>query len=212
MIFNPNIRTTNFSSLKGAMMLFRAAFLILFLFNAIAFSADTGAFKGRVIGVLDGDTIEVLKDKAPVRIRLFGIDSPERDQDFGTRARQFTSNKVFRKTVEVVPVEKDQYNRLVAKVYIDGKYLNQMIVAEGFAWWYKRCAPKDVDLRKAEDEARAAKIGLWSHPRPIPPWKFRRQKASTDGGNQRQLIQNNSPFASPKLVENFCSAAIPIIS
>jgi micrococcal nuclease len=159
------------------MMLFRAAFLILFLFNAIAFSSDPSTFRGKVIGVLDGDTIEVLKDKRPLRIRLFGIDSPEHDQDFGNKARRFTSDKVFGKTVEVVPVEKDQYRRLVAKIYIDGKYLNQMIVAEGFAWWYKRYAPKDVDLKDAENDARSSKKGLWSHPRPIPPWKFRRQKA-----------------------------------
>jgi endonuclease YncB( thermonuclease family) len=99
--------------------------------------------------VLDGDTIEVLKDKAPVYIRLYGIDCPEHDQDFGTRAKQFTSDKVFGKTVEVVPIEKDRYERLVAKIYIDGKYLNQMIVAEGFASWYKRYAPKDADLKDA---------------------------------------------------------------
>ena len=193
-------------------MLFRAAFLILFVFNAIAFSSDTSTFQGKVIGVLDGDTIEVLKDKAPVRIRLYGIDCPEHDQDFGTRARRFTSDKVFKKTVEVVPVEKDQYNRLVAKIYIDGKYLNQMIVAEGLAWWYKRYAPNDVDLKEAENDARSSKKGLWSHPNPIPPWKFRRQKASTDGEYQQKLIQSNWPFASPELVEDFCSAAIPIIS
>jgi len=87
-----------------------------------------------------------------------------------------------------------------------------MIVAEGLAWWYKRYAPKDDDLRKAENDARASKKGLWSHPNPIPPWKFRRQKASTDGENQQKLIQSNWPFASPELVEDFCSAAIPIIS
>jgi micrococcal nuclease len=166
---------------SGAMMLFRAALLILFLANTIAFAADTAAFRAKVIGVLDGDTIEVLKVKAPVRIRLCGIDCPEHDQDFGTRAKQFTSDKVFGKTVEVVPIEKDRYERLVAKIYIDRKYLNQMIVAEGFAWWYKRYAPNDDDLWKAENDARAAKIGLWSHPNPIPPWKFRRQKASTGG-------------------------------
>ena len=172
-------------------MLFRAAFLILFLFNAIAFSSDTSTFRGKVIGVLDGDTIEVLKDKAPVRIRLYGIDCPEHDQDFGTRAKQFTSDKVFGKTVEVVPVEKDRYARQVAKIYIDGKYLNQMIVAEGLAWWYKRYAPKDVDLKDTEDEARSSNKGLWSHPNPIPPWKFRRQKASKDGEYQQKLIQSN---------------------
>ena len=172
-------------------MLFRIALLILFLFNAIAFSSDNSTFQAKVIGVLDGDTIEVLKDKAPLRIRLYGIDCPEHDQDFGTRAKQFTSDKVFGKTVEVVPVEKDRYERLVAKIYIDGKYLNQMIVAEGFAWWYKRYAPDDIDLKEAENEAKSSKKGLWSHPNPIPPWKFRRQKASKEGEYQQKLIQIN---------------------
>ncbi len=80
------------------------------------------------------------------------------------------------------PSMKDRYKRQVAKIYIEGKYLNQMIVAEGLAWWYKRYAPKDEDLRKAENDARASKIGLWSHPNPIPPWKFRRHKVSTGRG------------------------------
>jgi micrococcal nuclease len=163
------------------MMLFRAALLIVFLAITTAFAADAPTFRAKVIGVLDGDTIEVLKDTAPVRIPLYGIDCPEHYQDFGTKARLFTSHKVFGKTVEVVPIEKDRYARQVAKIYIDGKYLNQMIVAEGFACWYKRYAPNDDDLWKAEIDARAAKIGLWSHPNPIPPWKFRRQKASTGG-------------------------------
>ena len=88
----------------------------------------------------------------------------------------------------MVPVEKDQYHRLVAKIYIDGKYLNQKIVAAGFAWWYKRHALNDDDLRKAENGARSSKKGLWSHPNPIPPWKFRRQKVSTDGNNQQKPI------------------------
>jgi micrococcal nuclease len=142
--------------------------------NAIAFSSDTATFRAKVIGVLDGDTIEVLKDKAPLGIRFYGIDCPEHDQDFGTRARRFISDKVFGKTVEVVQIEKDRHERLVAEIYIDGKYLNQMIVAEGFASWYKRYAPDDDDLQKAENDARSSKKGLRSHPNRIPPWKFRR--------------------------------------
>jgi hypothetical protein len=66
-----------------------------------------------------------------------------------------------------------------------------MIVAEGLAWWYKRYAPKDADLKDAENDARSSKKGLWSHPNPIPPWKFRRQKASKDGEYQREMIQSN---------------------
>ena len=98
--------------------------------------------------MLDGDTIEVLQDKAPVRIRLYGIDCPEHGQDFGTRAKQFTSDKVFGKTVEVVPVEKDRYERLVAKIYIDGKYLNQMIVAEGFAMVVQKDTPRRMQISR----------------------------------------------------------------
>lgn len=136
------------------------------------------AFSSKVIRVLDGDTIEVLKDRFPLRIRLYGIDTPEHNQDFGTRAKQFTSDKVFGKMVEVVPMDTDRYGRTVAKIYVDDKYLNLMIVAAGFAWWYQHYAPKDEDLAKAEREARSAKIGLWSHPNPVAPWQFRRSQAN----------------------------------
>jgi len=168
-------------------MLFRTALLIVFLAITTAFSADTSTFRAKVIGVLDGDTIEVLRDKSPVHIRLYGIDCPEHDQDFGTRAKQFTSDKVFGKTVEVVPMDQDRYERLVAKIYIDRKYLNQMIVAEGFAWWYQRCAPKDDDLQIAENGARASSKGLWSHPDPIPPWDFRKKKSPRTGKRIKNL-------------------------
>lgn len=138
------------------------------------------AFEAKVIGVIDGDTIEVLNNRKPVKIRLYGIDCPERDQDFGSKARKFTSNMVFKKTVEVTPVDMDKYGRTVAKIYVNGKYLNEMLVAEGLAWWYKPYAEKERDLEKAEKDARAAKIGLWSHPNPVAPWKFRRYKAVSD--------------------------------
>lgn len=74
-------------------------------------------------------------------------------------------------------VDTDRYKRRVAKIYIDGKYVNQMILAEGLAWWYKRYAPKDVDLKEAENSARVAKKGLWSQPHPTPPWEFRKNRA-----------------------------------
>lgn len=152
--------------------------LLFFLLSVL----QVDAFEARVIGVMDGDTIEVLKDHKPLRIRLYGIDAPEHDQDFGSKSKRFTSEKVFRKMVEVKPVETDQYGRTVARVYVDGKYLNHMIVAEGLAWWYKSYAGNERDLEQAEKEARASKKGLWSHPDPVEPWKFRRQKKSTRNG------------------------------
>ena len=158
--------------------MYKHALIICFLLFFPVSVLQVDAFEARVIGVMDGDTIEVLKERKPLRIRLYGIDAPEHDQDFGSRAKKFTSEKVFRKMVEVTPVETDQYGRTVAKVYVDGKYLNHMIVAEGLAWWYKSYAANERDLELAEKEARASKIGLWSHPNPTPPWKFRRQKKS----------------------------------
>ena len=153
--------------------------LTLFLLTGAITAAE--AFEARVIGIMDGDTIEVLKDRKPVRIRLYGVDSPEHDQDFGSKARRFTSEKVFRKTVEIVPIETDKYGRIVGKVYIDGSYLNRMIVQEGYAWWYKSFASKEHDLEQAELEARKARRGLWAHPNPVPPWKFRRHHKPISG-------------------------------
>lgn len=143
----------------------------------IIWSAQVQAFEAKVIGVLDGDTIEVLKDRKPLRIRLYGIDTPEYDQDFGSRAKKFTSEKVFRKNVKIETIDIDRYGRTVAKVYIDGKCLNLMIVEAGLAWWYQQHAPEEKDLRLAEKEARAAKRGLWSHRKPVAPWEFRRNKS-----------------------------------
>ena len=152
-------------------------FLWLFFLFPVFYPCQASAFEARVTGIMDGDTIEVLKDRKSVRIRLFGIDCPERDQDFGSKARKFTSEKVFKRVVEVNPIDTDQYGRTVAKIYVDGKYLNLMLVAEGLAWWYRPYAGKERDLEQAEKQARDAKTGLWSIPNPTPPWKFRRHKA-----------------------------------
>ena len=158
---------------------------ILKSFNTIATlsfliicSTQVQAFEAKVIRILDGDTIEVLKDGSPLRVRLHGIDCPERKQDFGSVARQFTGAKTFGRMVEIVPTDTDKYGRTVAKVYVDGQYLNLMLLAEGLAWWFKKYAPNDDDLAQAEQEARKLKKGLWSHPNPMPPWDFRRRTKS----------------------------------
>ena len=84
--------------------------IVLFTVMAIFALVEPAApysFQAKVIGIMDGDTIEVLHDRSPLRIRLYGIDTPEHDQDFGTRAKQFTSEKVFGKMVEVEPMDED---------------------------------------------------------------------------------------------------------
>jgi micrococcal nuclease len=128
----------------------------------------------QVIAIKDGDTIEILKDGKPLRIRLYGIDAPEKNQDFGSRARQFTSDLVFGKLVELEIKDTDRYGRTVGIIYLaDGRSLNEELVRAGFAWHYKAYS-KDPALAVLEEAARKAKRGLWAGPAPIAPWDFRK--------------------------------------
>src|SRR5439155_2794891 len=135
------------------------------------------AFQGKVVGVADGDTITVLRDdKITFRIRLLGIDAPEKGQPFGTRAKEYASELVFGKIVTVEPTDKDQYGRVVADVILpDGRSLNREMVRAGLAWWYRRYS-NDPELAGLEAEARAARRGLWADPHPVPPWEWRRAR------------------------------------
>ena len=125
---------------------------------------------GKVVGVLDGDTIEV------IHIRLNAIDCPEKGQPYGRRAKQATSELVFGKEVRVMTFGLDKYGRTIADVTLpDGKVLNQELVREGMCWWFRKYAPHDKELVWLEIEAREAKRGLWADPHPVPPWEWRRR-------------------------------------
>jgi endonuclease YncB( thermonuclease family) len=147
--------------------------LVLFL----AFPNLCFPWSGKVVGISDGDTIRVMHRGRETKIRLFGVDCPERDQAFGNKARRFTSHMVFRKVVEVQEVDKDSYGRTVAWVSVDGKSLNKELLRAGLAWWYTYYAENEHELGQLEAEARENKIGLWSAPNPIPPWDFRRSES-----------------------------------
>ncbi len=143
-------------------------------FALLASQALAADFTGRVVGVSDGDTITVLHNGKGERIRLHGIDCPEKRQAFGNRAKQFTSNLVFGKTVTVQVLDRDRYGRTVGVVLLpDGRSLNHELVKAGFAWWYWRYTPDDETLAQLEREARAAKRGLWADAEPVPPWEWR---------------------------------------
>jgi endonuclease YncB( thermonuclease family) len=135
-----------------------------------------GDFVGRVVGVSDGDTIEVMRAGRAVRVRLQGIDCPESHQPYGTRAKQFTSDLVFSKTVAVQIHGTDQYGRILGEVILpDGRSLNRELVRNGYAWWYRRYSDDPV-LQRLEEEARRERRGLWRDKNPIPPWEFRRER------------------------------------
>jgi micrococcal nuclease len=137
---------------------------------------ETGDFNGTVISVTDGDTIVVLKeDKTSVKIRLEGIDCPEAKQDFGTKAKQATSQLCFGKNVTVVKSGEDRYGRTLAMVYVGKLCVNEELIRQGLAWHFKKYN-KDPELARLENEARTAKIGLWSMGNAVAPWEFRRIK------------------------------------
>jgi micrococcal nuclease len=154
-------------------------YLTLALALACAFPAlaEITRFVGEVVGLRDGDTLSIMQHGKAVTVRLHGIDTPEKGQAFGTRARQCTGALVFRQTVTVVVQDTDRYGRLVGEVLLpDGRSLNQELVRAGCAWWYQQYAPGDPTLARLEAEARAAKRGLWSDPHALAPWEWRRQQ------------------------------------
>lgn len=130
---------------------------------------------GEVISVADGDTLTILSNKQLIRVRLSGIDCPEKRQAFGQKAKLYTSVLSYRKTVTVVGHGKDRYGRTLADVLLpDGRNLNQELLSAGYAWWYRQYAPKATQLQHLEDEAREHQLGLWEDLRPVPPWEYRR--------------------------------------
>jgi micrococcal nuclease len=149
---------------------------------------------GKVVGVSDGDTITVLVDKKPIKIRLEGIDAPEAKQSFGNRSKQALSDLVFGKEVRVKKTREDRYGRSLGLVSTDGIDINAKMIQDGWAWHYKKYN-RDSKLADWELQARAAKRGLWSESNPLAPWDFRdrqkpKQAASTGGGHWLNTSSN----------------------
>ena len=151
-----------------------AAILVLIL----GLPLYAGAYSGKVVAVLDGDTIEVLQRGKADRVRLQGIDCPEKGQAFGNKAKQFTAAMVMGKEVTVKTAGCDKYGRTLGTVLLpDGRNLNRELVRAGLAWWYRHYSA-DRSLGDLEAEARDAHRGLWQNPHPIPPWEYRREKSN----------------------------------
>lgn len=148
-------------------------------------------FTAKVVGVADGDTITVLRNRSEMRIRLDGIDCPESGQAFGSRAKARTSELVLGKVVKVRPGKKDRYGRTVATVLLsDGRNLNHELVRAGFAWWVRKYAPHDSELARLEAEAQVARRGLWSDGHPIEPWQWRNTR-TTASSNETEAVTGN---------------------
>ena len=157
--------------LRGILLAVLLAFLVG---NSLAQS-----LVGRVVGVTDGDTVTLLVDgRVQHKIRLSGIDAPEKAQPFGNRAKQRLSSLVYGKTVTAVGTKQDRYRRLIAKLLVDGQDANLEMVASGYSWHYKKyqseqTAADRMAYAKAEHDARLARRGLWADVSPVAPWDYR---------------------------------------
>lgn len=151
-------------------------FLLVLVLACSAPAAN--AIIGKVVGVADGDTITVLENRIQYKIRLYGIDTPEGHQDFGNRAKQFTADLVFGKTVQVEKMDTDRYGRTVGIVTVGKVCVNEELIKNGLAWVYPKYCNISIcgDWYAMEAHARAGKKGLWAHTDPMPPWEFRRNK------------------------------------
>ena len=165
-------------------MLFRrivfASSLVLLTSIPLRVAAETSVV--HVVGVTDGDTIKVLDSQHQQhKIRLAGIDAPEKKQPFGQRSKQNLSNLVFDRSVVLECGKIDRYRREICVVLIGGKDANLAQVAAGLAWWYRKYAREQTPQQRAayeaaEDNARARRIGLWIDPAPVPPWDWRHRR------------------------------------
>ena len=149
---------------------------ILLSVAMLATVTQAAEFSGVVVSVADGDTITVLHvdggKQSQVKIRLAGIDTPEKKQAYGQKAKAALSSQIFGETVRVVYSEQDRYGRTIGDVYAGKHWINLQMVSEGWAWHYKAYS-KDKRLADAETQARKAKRGLWAGQDPVAPWKYR---------------------------------------
>lgn len=148
---------------------------IVLLFLVLGVKAQT--FTGKVIAITDGDTFKLMTNDSIIhRVRLANIDCPEKKQAYSKKAKQFVSDAIFSKTVQVEVLKKDRYRRLIANVFYDDSLnLNHQLVQKGLAWHYIKYS-KDPVLQNLEDEAKKNKVGLWQDPTAIAPWVWRNNK------------------------------------
>lgn len=130
---------------------------------------------GIAVKVIDGDTVDIQEAFGNIsRVRLYGVDAPEKRQAYGIIAELYLAIRIAGKSITVASTSKDRYGRLIGVILLDGSDINIELVRNGLAWHYRAYAPKDTVLSQNEMVARHEKIGLWSMADPIPPWNYRK--------------------------------------
>ena len=155
-------------------------FLVAIVLSAVSLAIQAETLVGKVVGISDGDTIKVLdSNKTEHKIRLMGIDAPEKKQDYGNESKKALSNYIYQKEVTVEYKKQDRYKRKVGKIILGNQDICLQMIKDGMAWHYKdyekEQSKTDRDLySQAELKARQAKIGLWQDSKAIEPSYFRK--------------------------------------
>lgn len=146
---------------------------ILLLFGNIICHAQM--FSVKVVGISDGDSFTVINnDHLQLKIRLFGIDAPEKKQDYGSKSKEYLSSLIFGRQITVNVQSQDKWGRYLAYVFTpEGEDVSLLMLRAGYAWHFKRYDSSDA-YKQAENMARREKRGLWFGSNPVPPWDFRK--------------------------------------
>ncbi|WP_233573249.1 thermonuclease family protein [Leptotrichia sp. OH3620_COT-345] len=136
----------------------------------------------KVLYVSDGDTVAVKRtenDKETgelIKVRLFGIDAPEINQDYGYESKQTLINFIRNKNVKIYGKKKDRYGRVLGTVYYNNENINEKMVKTGNAWWYEKYDKKNVRMKQYQEAAQKNKLGIFAKKNYISPWEFRKIK------------------------------------
>jgi micrococcal nuclease len=149
--------------------------LVLIGFFLTSFVSANEVISGKVVTVIDGNTLEVTTtENETYKILLFGIDSPELGQEYGEKAKRFLEKLILEKNISVEIKGKDRLGNRLGTILIDSKDLRIELLEEGLAWTAERQPLEDLETVK--EKARVKKKGLWKETEPTPPWIYRRQQ------------------------------------
>jgi len=167
------MRKSNFNLAPG---------LVAIALSLLAVTACAETLVGRVVGIADGDTLTLLDaTNTQHKIRLAGIDSPEKGQPFGQVCKKSLSDLAYDRVAAVESTKLDWYGRVIGKVLVDGQDVNLEQVRRGCGWHYKKYQNEQrlddrLSYNAAEESARSGRVGLWTDLEPVPPWEWRKAR------------------------------------
>ena len=156
--------------------------LVFIALAVLTTTSNADTLTGRVVGIADGDTLTLLDaTNTQHKIRLSGIDSPEKRQPFGEHCKKSLSDLAYDRAVAIESTKLDRYGRVIGKVLVNGQDVNLEQVRRGCGWHYKKYQNEQIlddrlSYNAAEESARARRVGLWTDNEPMPPWDWRKAR------------------------------------